>query len=372
MWGTLSLRLTVVPIVLLAALLVRPSTDAAASACLPLLIATGLFDTGANLLYGASARHGLISVVSVLGSLYPVVLVALAYFVLHERIARPQLAGVAARARRRRAHIGRRLTSRLERAARHARSISSRIGRTCWSGRFFGSVKTQLIRRTPGVTGQTSSLHVEIAMSAQARSSASSLCGTWSLASMPISASASTTSGCGAVPGSLPALRALCRSPAARRNRYSRHHRAAGVADADEEDVHALLRRRARRARTGRRSRRATRRGSVRRCRARARGGSRRRAPGRSSGPGSSRRRRSARRTSRRARPCRRWRLPPLRPRHACRSRRRGSRTSRRRSGRSPRGTTGPESRTASVAPTSAMLPSEPRSSAAATSAPSN
>jgi drug/metabolite transporter (DMT)-like permease len=95
-WGTLSLRLIVVPILLLAALLVRPSTDRLRSRMiLPLLLATGVFDTGANLLYGASARHGLISVVSVLGSLYPVVLVALAYFVLHERIARPQLAGVA-------------------------------------------------------------------------------------------------------------------------------------------------------------------------------------------------------------------------------------------------------------------------------------
>ena len=93
-WGTLTLRLTVVPIVLLAALVVRPSATRLRPV-LPLLIATGLFDTGANLLYGASARHGLISVVSVLASLYPVVLVALAYFVLHERISRPQLAGVA-------------------------------------------------------------------------------------------------------------------------------------------------------------------------------------------------------------------------------------------------------------------------------------
>jgi drug/metabolite transporter (DMT)-like permease len=93
-WGTLTLRLTVVPIVLLAALVVRPSA-AQLRPVVPLLIATGLFDTGANLLYGASARHGLISVVSVLASLYPVVLVALAYFVLHERISRPQLAGVA-------------------------------------------------------------------------------------------------------------------------------------------------------------------------------------------------------------------------------------------------------------------------------------
>ena len=93
-WGTLSLRLTVVPIVLLAVLVLRPST-ARLRPALPLLIATGLFDSGANLLYGASARHGLISVVSVLGSLYSVVLVGLAYFVLHERISRPQLAGVA-------------------------------------------------------------------------------------------------------------------------------------------------------------------------------------------------------------------------------------------------------------------------------------
>jgi drug/metabolite transporter (DMT)-like permease len=93
-WGTLSLRLTVVPIVCLAALLVRPSTSRLRMT-LPILLAAGLFDTGANLLYGASARHGLISVVSVLGSLYPVVLVVLARFVLAERIARPQLAGVA-------------------------------------------------------------------------------------------------------------------------------------------------------------------------------------------------------------------------------------------------------------------------------------
>jgi drug/metabolite transporter (DMT)-like permease len=77
------------------ALLVRPSATRL-RLTLPLLVAVGLFDTGANLLYGASARHGLISVVSVLGSLYPIVLVVLARLVLAERIARPQFAGVVA------------------------------------------------------------------------------------------------------------------------------------------------------------------------------------------------------------------------------------------------------------------------------------
>lgn len=94
-WGTLSLRLTAAPILVGALLLVRPAGRGVRKA-LPLLVATGLFDTGANLLYGGAATRGLISVVSVLASLYPVVLVFLARIVLAERIARPQLAGVAA------------------------------------------------------------------------------------------------------------------------------------------------------------------------------------------------------------------------------------------------------------------------------------
>jgi drug/metabolite transporter (DMT)-like permease len=93
-WGTLTLRLTVVPIVILAVLVARPST-AGLRPAFPILVAAGLFDTGANLLYGASATRGLISVVSVLASLYPVVLVVLARVVLSERISRPQLTGVA-------------------------------------------------------------------------------------------------------------------------------------------------------------------------------------------------------------------------------------------------------------------------------------
>ena len=60
-----------------------------------LLIAVGVADTTATLLYAAASTRGLLSVVAVLASLYPVVIVALARVVLHERVARPQLAGVA-------------------------------------------------------------------------------------------------------------------------------------------------------------------------------------------------------------------------------------------------------------------------------------
>ena len=59
------------------------------------LVAIGILDTGGNALYAAaSSTHGLISVVSVLASLYPVVTVLLARLILGERVQRTQDAGV--------------------------------------------------------------------------------------------------------------------------------------------------------------------------------------------------------------------------------------------------------------------------------------
>jgi drug/metabolite transporter (DMT)-like permease len=60
-----------------------------------LLVGVGVGDTGATLLYAAATTRGLLSVVAVLASLYPVVIVVLARTLLNERIARSQLLGVA-------------------------------------------------------------------------------------------------------------------------------------------------------------------------------------------------------------------------------------------------------------------------------------
>jgi len=61
----------------------------------PGLVAIGFLDTGGNALFAAaSSTHGLLSVVSVLASLYPVVTVLLARLVLGERVQRTQDAGV--------------------------------------------------------------------------------------------------------------------------------------------------------------------------------------------------------------------------------------------------------------------------------------
>jgi drug/metabolite transporter (DMT)-like permease len=92
-WAVWIMRIVAVPCMLTLVLMLgvqRPSRRT-----WPLLIGVGIGDTGATLLYAAATTRGLLSVVAVLASLYPVVIVALARTILNERIARPQLLGVA-------------------------------------------------------------------------------------------------------------------------------------------------------------------------------------------------------------------------------------------------------------------------------------
>jgi drug/metabolite transporter (DMT)-like permease len=93
-WAVMTMRLAVVPIVILVAVLVKGGSPSSARGWL-LLVGVGFVDTGAMLLYSAATTKGLLSVVAVLSSLYPIVIVVLARALLSERIARPQLAGVA-------------------------------------------------------------------------------------------------------------------------------------------------------------------------------------------------------------------------------------------------------------------------------------
>ena len=61
---------------------------------LPAVAVIGLLDSSANALFVFASRGGYLSVVSVLGSLYPVVTVLLAHVLLGERLTRAQQAGV--------------------------------------------------------------------------------------------------------------------------------------------------------------------------------------------------------------------------------------------------------------------------------------
>lgn len=62
---------------------------------IPVLVLIGLFDVGANCLLVLALNRGLVSLVPVLASLYPVTTVLLARAVLGERVARAQQTGVA-------------------------------------------------------------------------------------------------------------------------------------------------------------------------------------------------------------------------------------------------------------------------------------
>jgi drug/metabolite transporter (DMT)-like permease len=56
--------------------------------------AVGLMDIAANALFALASRHGVLAIVSVLGSLYPIPTVVLAHVVLRERITAVQRVGV--------------------------------------------------------------------------------------------------------------------------------------------------------------------------------------------------------------------------------------------------------------------------------------
>ena len=91
LWG---MRLTSVVLFAAAALALR-SVGGTRVRDVPALAAIGLGDVSANGLFAFASSRGLVSVASVLGSLYPVVTVVWARFLLGERLRRVQQLGVA-------------------------------------------------------------------------------------------------------------------------------------------------------------------------------------------------------------------------------------------------------------------------------------
>ena len=93
-WAVLVNRLVSLGLLTLAALLLRPRPPADLRDAAPAIL-VGALDTTANILIALATTLGLVSLVGVLGSLYPVVTIALARLVLGERIARGQQVGAA-------------------------------------------------------------------------------------------------------------------------------------------------------------------------------------------------------------------------------------------------------------------------------------
>jgi drug/metabolite transporter (DMT)-like permease len=94
-WTVLLSRSTSTAILLAAFVVVRPALKLTRTAAAPIL-AIGVFEVAGNQLFAVAATLGYLSVASVLSSIYPIFVIALAYAFLHERLSRAQQLGVAA------------------------------------------------------------------------------------------------------------------------------------------------------------------------------------------------------------------------------------------------------------------------------------
>ena len=92
-WASLIFRMTSTSVIL-ATVAIRRPTLAIERVQIPILALIGIGDMLGNLLFAAASTSGLVSVTSVLASLYPIVTVILARLVLNERVARAQEAGI--------------------------------------------------------------------------------------------------------------------------------------------------------------------------------------------------------------------------------------------------------------------------------------
>jgi drug/metabolite transporter (DMT)-like permease len=94
LYPLLGTRLTSIALLVAAALMFRKSLRVVRPGLRTIVIA-GALDMTANVLYVVAAHIGALSIVAVITSLYPAGTVALAAFVLHERLVRVQWIGVA-------------------------------------------------------------------------------------------------------------------------------------------------------------------------------------------------------------------------------------------------------------------------------------
>ena len=93
LWATAATRVGGCAVIAVVALAL-PRQVVLSRPLLPVLILIGLLDAAANGLFAFATTHGLLSLVSVAGSLYPVVTILLARLVLGERLSRLQQGGV--------------------------------------------------------------------------------------------------------------------------------------------------------------------------------------------------------------------------------------------------------------------------------------
>ena len=91
-WATATARFGSVSVLVLALAATR-TVPRVPSGLVPMIIAVGVFDTGANVMIALAAGRGSIGIVAVLSALYPIATILLARAILHEQLGRTRTAG---------------------------------------------------------------------------------------------------------------------------------------------------------------------------------------------------------------------------------------------------------------------------------------
>jgi drug/metabolite transporter (DMT)-like permease len=96
LWANLVNRGTSLSLAVLAVAIFRPSFRGLGRPEIPVLVSIGVLEMTANVSFAFAATEGLLSLTSIIASLYPVVVVFLSWVLLHERLQGSQKAGIAA------------------------------------------------------------------------------------------------------------------------------------------------------------------------------------------------------------------------------------------------------------------------------------
>ena len=94
LWPLVAARAASIPVVALVVAVSRPGRGAMRSV-IWLMVASGVLDMAANLFYLEASHRGLLSIVAVISSMYPVSTVCLAFGLDHERVSKTQAIGLA-------------------------------------------------------------------------------------------------------------------------------------------------------------------------------------------------------------------------------------------------------------------------------------
>lgn len=94
MWPLVAARAASLPVIAAVVGVTRPGRGAL-RAVVWMIIGSGVLDMAANLFYLEASHRGLLSIVAVISSMYPVSTVCLAFGLDHERVSRSQAAGLA-------------------------------------------------------------------------------------------------------------------------------------------------------------------------------------------------------------------------------------------------------------------------------------